>query len=265
MINDIHLVSVILPTYNEAGNIIPLVEAIDRAIILPHEIIVVDDNSPDGTSRLVREMIDAGSMPALKLETRMTNRGLTRSLWRGIELAHGDTVVWMDCDFSMPPQKIPELLQKIQEGFDIAVGSRFVAGGSAKQGTLGAANESFLATVLSRGLNLALRIAISPRFRDYTSGFIAVRREVFRSIRLTGDYGEYFMDLIARAMMLRFSFIEIPYTNEVRRAGESKTAPNLRILFQRGLKYIVMILRLWGLRIRHLAGGSITDRDALPS
>ena len=264
--SDITLVSVILPTYNEALNIVPLAEAIHRSLSAwPHEIIIVDDNSPDGTSRLVQEMIDAQRITGLRLETRMTDRGLTKSLWRGIELSRGDTIVWMDCDFSMPPAKIPELLQKIREGFDIAVCSRFVAGGSAKQGTLGAANESFFATVLSRGLNLALRMAISPKFHDYTSGFIAIRREVFRSIRLTGDYGEYFMDLMARAMMSHFSFVEIPYTNVVRRAGESKTAPNLRVLFWRGLKYLAMILRLWGLRLKYLAGGSIADRRALPS
>lgn len=263
--SDISLVSVILPTYNEAGNIVALIEAIDRAITLSHEIIVVDDNSPDGTSRLVQQMIDSGRISGLRLETRTKDRGLTKSLWRGIELSRGDTIVWMDCDFSMPPAKIPELLAKIREGFDIAVGSRFVQGGSAKQGTLSASNESFLATVLSRGLNLVLRLALTPRFRDYTSGFIAVRREVFRSVRLTGDYGEYFMDLIMRAIWLHFSFIEIPYINAVRRSGESKTAPNLRTLFRRGLKYLAMILRLWGLKLKHLAGGSIADRNALPS
>ncbi|MDD5041370.1 MAG: polyprenol monophosphomannose synthase [Candidatus Peribacteraceae bacterium] len=262
---DITLVSVILPTYNEAGNIVPLIEAIHRAVTLPHEIIVVDDNSPDGTSRLVRQVIDAGQIPGLRLETRMTDRGLTKSIWRGIELARGDTIVWMDCDFSMPPEHIPSLLQCIREGYDIAVGSRFVAGGSAKQGTLSAANESFLATVLSRGLNLTLRLALSPRFRDYTSGFIAIRRKVFRQIRLTGDYGEYFMDLIVRAMMLGFSFVEIPYVNAVRRSGESKTAPNLRVLFGRGLKYLAMILRLWRLRIQHLFGGSVADCNVLPA
>lgn len=262
---DISLVSVILPTYNEALNIVPLVEAIDRAITEPHEIIVVDDNSPDGTSRLVQEQMASGLMPGLRLETRMTDRGLTKSLWRGIELARGDTIVWMDCDFSMPPEKIPALLQRIREGYDIAVGSRFVKGGSAKQGTLSAANESFLATLLSRGLNWALRLALTPRFRDYTSGFIAVRREVFRSIRLTGDYGEYFMDLIMRAILLGFTFIEVPYINAVRRAGESKTAPNLRTLLRRGLKYLAMIVRIWRLRVKHLFGGSIVDMHALPA
>jgi dolichol-phosphate mannosyltransferase len=263
MPHEIALVSVLLPTYNEAENIVPLAEAIDRAIALPHEIIVVDDNSPDGTSAIVREVIASGRLPALRLETRMTDRGLTKSLWCGIELARGDTVVWMDCDFSMPPEKIPELLSKISEGYDIAVGSRFVAGGSAKQGALAAKGESFLAVILSRFLNLLLRLCLSPRFRDYTSGFIAVRRDVFRSIRLTGDYGEYFMDLMMRAILLKFSFIEVPYVNALRRAGESKTAPDLATLFRRGIKYLRMILRLLWMRVRSFAGRTITDPDAL--
>lgn len=263
--SDRPLVSLILPTYNEAENIVPLIEAIDLAITDAHEIIVVDDNSPDGTSRLVEDVIASGRIADVRLETRTQDRGLTKSLWRGIELSRGDVIVWMDCDFSMPLAKIPELLAKIREGYDIAVGSRFVRGGRAKQGTLTAPNESFMAAVLSRGLNLVLRLAISPRFRDYTSGFIAVRREVFRSIRLTGDYGEYFIDLIARAMMLGFSFIEIPYDNAVRRAGASKTAPDVRTLVRRGLKYLTMILRIWMLRLRHLFGGSIENRNALPS
>lgn len=262
---DIALVSIVLPTYNEALNIVPLIEAIDRAVPAPHEIIVVDDDSPDGTSALVEQLIATGHIPGLRLETRRTDRGLTKSLWRGIELSRGDTIVWMDCDFSMPPEKIPELLQRIRDGYDIAVGSRFVKGGSAKQGTLSAENESFLATVLSRGLNWTLRIALTPRFRDYTSGFIAIRREVFRSVRLTGDYGEYFMDLIMRSILLGFSFIEVPYANAVRRAGESKTAPDLRTLLRRGLKYLAMIVRIWRLRVKHWFGGSIVDAHALPA
>jgi len=265
MPHHIDFVSVILPTYNEAENILPLAEAIDRAILEPHEIIVVDDNSPDGTSRIVREAIDAGRLPVLRLETRMHDRGLTKSLWRGIELARGDTIVWMDCDFSMPPEKIPVLLQKVSEGYDIAVGSRFVAGGSAKQVTLTTKGESLFATLLSRFLNLLLRFCLSPRFRDYTSGFIAVRRTVFTSIRLTGDYGEYFMDLMLRAILLKFSFTEVPYMNALRRAGESKTAPNLRVLFRRGIKYLWTILRLLGVRLKHFVGASIADTNALPS
>ena len=120
--HSISLVSVLLPTYNEAGNIADLIKDIHISIVDPHEIIVLDDNSPDGTSGIVQGIIDSGEGPNLRLLTRMLDRGLTKSLKDGVKLANGDTVVWMDCDFSMPPSVIPDLLDQVKNGYDIAVG-----------------------------------------------------------------------------------------------------------------------------------------------
>jgi dolichol-phosphate mannosyltransferase len=251
-------VSVILPTYNEAGNIVDLVRAIDQAITQPHEIIVVDDNSPDGTSRLIQDVIAQGSIPGLKLETRLTDRGLTKSIQRGIDLAQGDTVVWLDCDFSMPPFIIPQLLAKIEEGRDIAVASRFVAGGKYKESQQWfGGEESRAAILLSRMLNWFLRHALFASFTDYTSGFIAIRKDVLNRLRLQGDYGEYFIDLIFRAILLGYTFVEIPYENVPRRAGESKTGSSFVHLFKRGLPYLGTIFKMWGLRLKYLLGGDI--------
>lgn len=244
--HSIDLVSVLLPTYNESGNIADLIVAIHQAIQQPHEIIVVDDNSPDGTSAIVQGIIDANTVPGLRLKTRLANRGLTNSIQDGIDIAEGDTVVWMDCDFSMPPEKIPELLAQVQQGYDIAVASRFVPGGGQKEHDVG---ESYMAIVLSSFLNFVLRVLLSPSFHDYTSGFIAIRKDVLRTIRLHGDYGEYFMDLICRAKMRQANIVEIPYYCVSRRSGESKTAPNIRVLFKRGLKYLAMVVRIWRLRL----------------
>ncbi|PIR52904.1 polyprenol monophosphomannose synthase [Candidatus Peregrinibacteria bacterium CG10_big_fil_rev_8_21_14_0_10_49_10] len=252
----IQKVSVLLPTYNEVGNIADLIEDIHSALQHPHEIIVVDDNSPDGTSDLVQSIISRGDIPGLRLETRVRDRGLTKSIWRGIELATGDTVVWMDCDFSMPPAVIPKLLAKAEEGYDIAVGSRFVSGGNQKQH---AAGESRLAILLSSVLNVCLRLLLHFRFHDYTSGFIAIRRDMFQEIKLKGDYGEYFIDLIFRAILLGHSVVEIPYDCESRRSGESKTAPNIRILLKRGVKYLFVVLKMQVIRVKHLLGLRITD------
>lgn len=258
------LVSVILPTYNEAGNIVELVRTIHREIKQPHEIIVVDDNSPDGTSRLVQDVIDCGDVPGLRLETRTADRGFTKSIWRGIELSRGDTIIWMDCDFSMPPEKLPELLGKVEEGYDIAVGSRFVAGGRYKEVTGdGGPEESRLAILLSRFLNWFIRMSLHPGFHDYTSNFVAIRRDVFKKVRLHGDYGDCFMDLMVRSILLGYSFIEIPYICMPRKTGESKTGSTLRQLFRHGFKYLKMIVRLWGVRVKHALGFSIADRDGL--
>ncbi len=256
--HEIRLVSVVLPTYNEAGNIVDLCLAIDRAVTQPHEIIVVDDNSPYGTSRLVSELVASGTCPGLRIETRVTDRGLTKSIQRGIDLAQGDTVVWLDCDFSMPPGIIPQLLGKIESGHDIAVASRFVEGGKYKESHQWfGGEESRAAILLSRLLNWFLRHALFASFTDYTSGFIAIRRDVLQKIRLNGDYGEYFIDLIFRAILMGHPFIEIPYVNVPRRAGESKTGTSFRHLFRRGLPYLWTIVRMWGLRAGHLVGRSV--------
>ena len=239
------LVSVVLPTYNEAGNIVPLCKAIHAAISQSHEIIVVDDNSPDGTSKLVQELIVSGTLPELRLETRLTDRGLTKSIRRGIELAKGDVVVWMDCDFSMPPEIIPQLIANVEQGADACVGSRFIKGGSTK--TAGG-NESMLAIFLSHFLNIITRLLLTRKFHDYTSGFIAVRKSVLDAVPLRGDYGEYFMDFIYRVILKGYRVIEIPYVCVPRRAGESKTAAQM---WRFGKNYLITLMRLWWMRITH--------------
>ncbi|TSC59225.1 MAG: dolichol-phosphate mannosyltransferase [Candidatus Peregrinibacteria bacterium Greene0416_19] len=248
--HEITFVSVILPTYNEVENIVPLTEAIHGAIRYPHEIIVVDDNSPDGTSQAVRYAIDSGSVQGLRLETRLTDRGLTKSIQQGIDLAQGDVIVWMDCDFSMPPEKILELLARVEEGYDMAIGSRFVAGGSTKDFDAGGGKEeSKLVIVLSQFLNWLTRFLLYKNFHDYTSGFIAVRKEVLESIPLCGDYGEYFMDLMVHAIKRGYTFIEIPYTCVPRRAGETKTGGSIMVIVRRGMKYLWALARLWCFKI----------------
>jgi dolichol-phosphate mannosyltransferase len=79
-----------------------------------------------------------------------------------------------------------------------------------------------------------------------------VRKKVLQNIRLKGDYGEYFMDLMFRAILKRHSFVEIPYFCVPRKAGESKTAPNIKTLIKRGVKYLWMIVRLQGVRLKNL-------------
>ena len=251
-------VSVILPTYNEVGNIVELCDALHKVIRHPHEIIVVDDNSPDGTSITARKAIDAGREDWMRLETRLTDRGLRKSIWRGIEISSGDIIVWMDCDFSMPPDVVPRLLAKIEEGYDVAVGSRFIDGGSHKQGVrMGSEKESWIVIALSRMLNITLRLLLSWRFFDWTSGFIAVRSPIVRRIGLRGDYGEYFMDFMERVILLDYRFIEIPYVCVPRKSGETKTAPNFKALIKRGSKYLVAGLLLQGVRLKKLVGMKI--------
>ncbi len=235
-------VSVILPTYNEAPNIVPLIRDIQSCLAHPVEIVVVDDDSPDGTWRLVEEV--AASDPSVRCIRRIGRRGLTGAIQEGIDDSRGDPVVWMDCDFSMPPQLVPLLVDAVLvEGHDLAVGSRFVGGGSAKKGVSGS-GDSALAVALSSVLNRALQLWLHTSFRDYTSGFIAIRRPVLESIRLCGDYGEYFIDLIYRAIRKGYTWIEIPYVCVPRRFGESKTGGTAWQVARRGIKYLWTAVRL---------------------
>ncbi len=259
------LVSIILPTYNEAGNIIPLITEI-KAVVKQHllEIIVVDDNSPDGTSEQVLQYKTKSKENNVRLITRYENRGLTNSLKCGIRRAKGDVVVWMDCDFSHPPKLINKLLDKIEKGFDIAVASRFInpfgklrinaeQGRSIKGGGFkGSKEENPLAILLSRLMNYSIQFMLGGEFKDYTSGFIAARKKVFKKIKLRGDYGEYFIDLIYKALAHKFKIVEIPFVNLPRKSGESKTGSNLYEYIMRGRKYIALSFQL--LVEKHILG-----------
>lgn len=240
----IQLVSVILPTYNESENIVDLVKEINKQIKHKKEIIVVDDNSPDGTSNIVKKFKNKNQKINLKLETRYKNKGLANSIKRGIEISKGDIVVWMDCDFSMPPKIIPKLLQKIEIDADIVVGSRFAKGGGFKRDNSKGQKDSPIAIILSRAMNIFIQLVLGGGFRDYTSGFIAIKKTVFRKVTLRGDYGEYFIDLIYKSKSFGFKILEIPYICIPREKGESKTGQNLNQFLRRGLKYIFLTIQL---------------------
>ncbi len=244
---DLPLVSVVLPTYNEAGNIIDLVKEIHAAVRQPLEIIVVDDNSPDGTSQLVSDLIKSGSVPGLRLETRLTDRGLVKSIRRGIELSTGEIVCWMDCDFSMPPSLFPSMIEKIELGADLVVGSRFIPGGSAKPA--GSKGESTLVIILSRLLNIVAWLTVSLRFHDYTSGFIAARRSVLLSLPFEGGHGEYFITLVGLALLRKKRVEEVPYACTARRSGESKTGASLTVIWKYGKGYLRALGSLWLVRL----------------
>ncbi|MBI2983323.1 MAG: polyprenol monophosphomannose synthase [Chloroflexi bacterium] len=229
--------SVILPTLNEAENIAPLIERIYAAVPDVHEVIVVDDASTDGTADIAQRVALAHPDRRIRVERRPADPGLTKSLAHGAEIARGDVLVWMDCDLSMPPEDIPRLLDGIARGHDIVVGSRFVEGGRDKGRTAGT-RDSPASVLLSRLLNFALRAVLDPRVRDWTSGFIAIRRDIVLGLGLRGDYGEYFMDLIYRAMRAGHRVVEIPYVIVPRRHGVSKTATGLAGYLRRGRKYV---------------------------
>jgi dolichol-phosphate mannosyltransferase len=238
------LVVTVLPTYNERANIGPLIEGILAHAITPHLVLVVDDNSPDGTGEVVEAMAARYNTPDVTrvlLLQRVGEKGLTSAIQAGIDAAihsHGAAIVtWMDCDLSMPPADVPRLVQAVLEGADLAVGSRWIAGGADIA-------HGLMARTLSWVINYTATLLISPQMHDYTSGFIAARAPVLQQIRLHGDYGEYCIDLLGRAIAAGYDVREVPYVCLPRHEGESKTGANLWDYLVKGRKYVATIWRL---------------------
>lgn len=233
------MVSVILPTYNERENVAPLVSRLHDAMRWPCELLVVDDSSPDGTADEVRRL--CADLPDLRLIVRDRERGLTRSIQRGIDESLGEIIVWMDCDLSMPPEKAADLVAMVLEGgADAAVGSRFAAGGAAESGE----RDSWLVRLqraLTRRMNRMLSVMAGGDLHDWTSGFIAVRAPLVKELRLRGEYGEYFIRLMADLMRGGARIVELPYRFAPREKGESKSARGLLDFIRKGVRYLAAL------------------------
>ena len=256
-------VSVILPTYNEAENILGLIEDIaDTLGKATYEIIVVDDDSPDGTSALVREATE--TRPCLRLITRKSDRGLIPSIREGIKAARYDTCVWLDADQSMKAEAIPRLVAEIIGGADLAIGSRYIEGGGVKGSNgetkalipirrqLKSTGDSFLQVVLSMIGNGFLWRLLTPAVTDYTSGYYAVKKDVAETLDLEGTYVDYCIRFVYKAWLWGYKVREVPVVIYPRIGGESKTAGSISGLFaiSFGCLWVAFTLKLNRKKIR---------------
>ena len=117
--------SIILPTFNEAGHVVELIDALKTHVPPPAEMIVVDDASPDGTADLISALKD----PVIRI-IRRRERGLVTAIQQGIAAAQGDIIAWLDADFSHPPEVAGQLIELIRHNVcDVAIASRFAPGG----------------------------------------------------------------------------------------------------------------------------------------
>jgi len=206
--------TVVLPTYNESGNIVRLV---DQLLALPAEgleVLVVDDNSPDGTAGLVREKFSAD--PRVRLIVRETDRGLAKSVRCGLEAARGESLVVMDTDFNHDPALVPMMADLLRHA-DLVVGSRFVNGGGM---------EDEFRYYCSWGYNLLIRFALGTRIQDNLSGFFAIRRSMLQQVdfdKVFFGYGDYFFRLLFDATSKGGTLLEVPVFYVKRTEGVSKT------------------------------------------
>jgi dolichol-phosphate mannosyltransferase len=230
-------VLVVLPTYNERQNLEPMLEAIIHHI--PEgEVLVVDDNSPDGTGTL------ADRVAALDGRVHVLHRpgkeGLGRAYQAGFDVAlhqpEVHTVVQMDCDFSHDPADIARLLAVLDGGVDLAIGSRYVSGGSTP-------GWSLLRRMISRGGSLFARTVLGLPYRDLTGGFKAWRASTLAQLNVgsmhANGYG-FQIETTWRAHGAAARIVELPITFRDRLAGKSKMSPAI----MREALLLVLRLRL---------------------
>jgi len=210
-------VSVILPTYNERGNIVPLIEAIQEELgraNISYEVLVVDDNSPDGTAQAVRERF--ADDPRVRLFVRTEERGLATAIAYGLRRAEGDCVAVMDTDFNHDPAMLPQMV-KFLEYYDLIIGSRFVMGGGMDE------QWRYYASFL---FNFFVRLILRTQIQDNLCGFFTMRRDKLLSMdveRIFRGYGEYFMHLLFLAWKKGYTMLEVPTFYKLRRHGKSKS------------------------------------------
>lgn len=217
--NDDTQVSIIIPTYNESQNILQMLRTIGDHIPknLLTEAIVVDDNSPDGTGKIVEEYLKDFKKVAhytINVIHRKAKNGLGSAILNGIQQARGDTIIVMDSDFSHPPQIIPKLIESIKKyQYDIVVASRYIKGGKIQ-------GWSFKRKFMSKFATLIAKKGLGIDTNDPMSGFFAFRRNVIKGLNLDAIGYKFLLEMLVKAKGA--SIQEVPYTFQDRELGSSK-------------------------------------------
>ena len=217
-------IAIVLPTYNERGNITPLIEQIIRTLTdLPHQfqIVVVDDNSPDGTARMVGSLKE--KTPNLHLLVGK-KKGLGAAYIRGFTFAQKqlapDIIVEMDADLSHDPQELPKLITEIESGADFVIGSRYVKGGKIPK------NWNFFRKANSKwGNRFARYLAGIDDVVDCTSGYRVIKNDVLKKIdlnKLKVRGYSFQMNLLYKAYVGGARIKEVPINFKERVWGSTK-------------------------------------------
>lgn len=228
---------VIIPTYNERDNLEPISSAVLKAEPRA-DILVVDDNSPDGTGKLADEL--AAKEPRIRVLHREKKEGLGKAYLHAFRWALDQgyqLIIEMDADFSHDPQYLPRLIDEALAGTDLVLGSRYVPGG-------GTVNWGPGRRVISKGGSLYARSILGVRTRDLTGGFKCFRRAVlesmdFSQVQSTGY--AFQIELTYRALKAGFKVKEIPIVFEDRRVGQSKMSRKI---------FLEALTMVWKLRLK---------------
>lgn len=212
-------VSIIIPTYNESRNIIGILKSIGENLPknITAEAIVVDDNSPDLTGKIVEEYLKNVKKIAgytMDIIHRTSKNGLSSAILSGVQRAKGDTIVVMDSDFSHPPQIIPKMIESLKKyQCDMVIASRYINGGKIKGWTLKRKIMSKVATLIAtKGLGV--------KTKDPMSGFFAFKKNILKGINFDAIGYKILLEILVKKSGIAVK--EIPYTFENRSFGSSK-------------------------------------------
>lgn len=244
------MISVIVPTYRESANLVELARRIfaaTEAARLQAELLIVDDDSQDGTEQVVGQLIAEGL--AIRLIVRRGQRGLASAVLRGFAEAQGRWLLVMDADLSHPPEKIPEMMAPLQAGHaDFVIGSRYVPGG-------GSPGWAWHRRLISRSAALLARPFTNVK--DPTAGFFALGRETWQSAAGINVVGyKIALELLVKCRPRKVT--EVPITFVDRKAGQSKLTAAVQ------WQYLRHLGSLFGFRwpvattvLRHAAVGGL--------
>jgi len=221
--------SVVVPTFDERDNIAPLIEKLEAALAgIPFEVIVVDDDSPDGTAEAAKAISRA--KPFVRCIHRIGRRGLSSAVIEGMGASAAPYVAVIDADHQHDETILPEMLERLRAGADIAVGSRYVGEGSAQAGF--SARRQMASTWATR----LAGVLTGKRLTDPMSGFFMIPRPLFLAVSptLAREGFKILLDIIvaARGALRRDPVIaEVPYDFRARYAGESKMSALIGVQF----------------------------------
>jgi dolichol-phosphate mannosyltransferase len=211
--------TVCLPTYNERENLLRMIEALRDVLRDGDRVLVIDDNSPDGTGAIADTL--AAEHPFVDVLHRQEKEGLGRAYVAGFRRALADgaeLVLEMDCDFSHSPTDVPRLIEAAESGADLVLGSRYVPGG-------GTRNWGLARRLISRGGSVYTALFLHMGVKDPTGGFKCFRRAVLERLDLdaiTPRGYAFQIEMTYRVKQAGFSVIEIPITFVDREVGQSK-------------------------------------------
>ena len=222
-------VSIILSTYNEALVIEDTINQIFSNLD-DVEIILVDDNSTDGTFEIVKKIDN----PNLKKYSRKT-RGLASAFLVGLINSSSNIVGWIDSNMAILAKRLPEML-KLLETNDIVILSRYVEGGKDER--------SSLRVLSSQIINFFCRIILTNKIKDYTSGIFLMKRDVILSaVPIATGHGEFFIEFLYKALKEDRKIIEIPYIQPPDIEGRSKTFSSFTRFIYLGFNYFIRIIQ----------------------